>query len=209
MFADRTDAGERLADRLVDEGVEPDLVLAIPRGGLPVGRVVADRFGVSLDVVVAVKVGAPGNPELAVGAVAGDGSVWTNETLVSRLAVDDDYLASERARAQAKAAEKLRRYRDGEQLPSLEGKRVVVADDGLATGATALACLRQVRAAGAEAVTLAVPVAAPDSVQRVESAGGDVVAVERPALFGAVGQYYRDFRQVRDSEALAYLRGES
>jgi predicted phosphoribosyltransferase len=209
MFADRTDAGERLADRLVDEGVDADRVLAIPRGGLPVGRVVADRLGVPLDVVVAVKVGAPGNPELAVGAVAGDGSVWTNEALVSRLAVDDAHLTSERARAQAKAAEKRRQYRDGEPLPSLAGERVVVVDDGLATGATALACLRQVRAAGAETVTLAVPVAAPDSIRRVEEEGGRVVAVVRPARFGAVGQYYDDFRQVRDREALAYLDGRA
>jgi predicted phosphoribosyltransferase len=209
MFADRTDAGDRLAARLVEEGIDADRVLAIPRGGLPVGRAIADRFGVPLDVVVAAKIGAPGNPELAVGAVAGDGSVWTNERLVSRLAVDDASLASGRAQAQAKAAEKLRTYRRGEPLPSLDGERVVVADDGLATGATALACLRQVQAAGAEAVTLAVPVAAPESVQRVEDEGVRVVAIERPARFGAVGQYYDDFRQIRDTEALAYLAGEA
>jgi predicted phosphoribosyltransferase len=208
MFADRTDAGERLADRLVDEGVEADLVLAIPRGGLPVGRAVADRLGVPLDVVVGVKLGAPGNPELAVGAVAGDGSVWTNETLVSRLAVDDAYLQEERARKQATAAEKLRRYRDGEPLPPVEGKRVVVVDDGLATGATALACVQQVQAAGADAVVLAVPVAARESVERVRREGVAVVACETPAQFGAVGGYYDDFRQLRDEEALTYLDRE-
>jgi predicted phosphoribosyltransferase len=207
MFADRTDAGERLADRLVSEGVEADVVLAIPRGGLPVGRAVADRLGAPLDVVVAVKVGAPGNPELAVGAVAGDGSVWTNDDLVARLGVDDEYLKNEQANRQAAASQKVRQYRGGDPLPPLAGKRVVVVDDGLATGATALACVRQVQAAGAESVVLAVPVASPDSAARVRDEGATVVAVDTPELFGAVGQYYRDFRQVRDAEALSYLDG--
>ena len=207
MFADRTDAGERLADRLVNEGVEADLVLAIPRGGLPVGRAVADRLDAPLDVVVAAKLGAPGNPELAVGAVAGDGSVWTNDDLVSRLGVDDTYLREEQARAQATASQKVREYRQGESLPRLDGKRVVVVDDGLATGATALACVRQVQAAGADEVVLAVPVAAPDSVGRVRDEGARVIAVETPDSFGAVGQFYRDFRQVRDAEARSYLGG--
>lgn len=205
MFADRTDAGDRLAALLVEEGVEADLVLAIPRGGLPVGRVVADRFEVPLDVVIAVKLGAPGNPELAVGAVTADGSVWTNDRLIARLGVDDGYLREEQARAQAVASQKVREYRRGESLPRLDGKRVVVADDGLATGATALGCVRQVQAAGADEVVLAVPVAAPESVARVRDEGARVVAVETPEAFGAVGQYYRDFQQVRDVEARSYL----
>jgi predicted phosphoribosyltransferase len=205
MFTDRTDAGERLATRLTERGVDADLVLAIPRGGLPVGRVVADRLGVPLDVIVAVKLGAPGNPELAVGAVTDDGSVWTNDRLVSRLGVDDAYLHEEQARAQAVASQKVREYRRGESLPRLDGERVVVVDDGLATGATALACVRQVRAAGADAVVLAVPVAAPESVARVSDEGAEVVAVEMPEEFGSVGQCYRDFRQLRDAEARAYL----
>ena len=207
MFADRIDAGERLADRLVSEGVEADLVLAIPRGGLPVGRAVADRLGAPLDVVVAVKVGAPGNPELAVGAVAGDGSVWTNDDLVARLGVDEEYLKREQANRQAAASQKVRQYRGGDPLPPLAGERVVVVDDGLATGATALACIRQVQAARAETVVLAVPVASSESAARVRDEGVTVVAVDTPEVFGAVGQYYRDFRQVRDAEALSYLDG--
>jgi predicted phosphoribosyltransferase len=207
MFADRTDAGERLADRLSAAEVGADLVLAIPRGGLPVGRVVADRLDAPLDAVVAVKLGAPGNPELAVGAVAGDGSVWTNDDLLARLGVDDRYLREERARGQAAVAEKVRQYRRGESLSRLDGLGVVVVDDGLATGATALACVRQVTAAGADEVTLAVPVAAPESVSRVRDEGARVVAAETPAEFGAVGQYYREFRQIRDAEALSYLDG--
>ena len=95
-FTDRTDGGEQLADRLIEAGVDADLVCAIPRGGLPVGRAVADRLGVPLDVVVATKLGAPSNPELAIGAVAGDGSYWLNDKLVDQLRVDDKYIQRER-----------------------------------------------------------------------------------------------------------------
>jgi predicted phosphoribosyltransferase len=208
MFADRTEAGHRLAEALVDRGTEADLVLAVPRGGLPVGRVVADALGVPLDVVVAAKLGAPGNPELAIGAVAGDGSVFLNESLVDAIDVPEHHLEREREATAATAREKVARYRGGDFLPDLSGRRVVVVDDGLATGATAIACLRAVRAAGAARIVLAVPVASPDSVSRVleDGAGDDVVAVETPAAFSAVGAYYRDFGQVSDEEAVAYLR---
>ncbi|ELZ87231.1 phosphoribosyltransferase [Haloferax elongans ATCC BAA-1513] len=205
MFADREDAGRRLADLLDDRETEADLVLGIPRGGLPVAREVADRLRAPLDVVVASKVGAPGNPELAVGAVAGDGSAWWNEDLVSYLSVDDDYLEREREREAEAAREKVSMYRGGDPLPDVEGKRVVVVDDGVATGATARACLRQVVAGGATHVVLAVPVGPPSTVTELESECDDVVTIDSPEAFGAVGAFYRDFTQVTDEEAAAYL----
>ena len=207
MFADRTDAGRQLADRLAESDVEADVVLAIPRGGLPVGRPVADRLGVPLDVVVAQKLGAPGNPELAVGAVAGDGSVYLDDDMVTRLGVDEDHIEREREREAESAREKVAEYRGGDPVPDLAGKRVVVVDDGLATGSTAIACLRQVRAADAERVVLAVPVGAPESLDRVAREADEVVCLQSPANFGAVGRYYRDFAQVSDAEAMAYLDG--
>ncbi|SEK97418.1 phosphoribosyltransferase [Haloferax larsenii] len=205
MFADREDAGRRLADLLDDRETEADLVLGIPRGGLPVAREVADRLRAPLDVVVASKVGAPGNPELAVGAVAGDGSAWWNEDLVSYLSVDDNYLEREREREAEAAREKVSMYRGGDPLPDVEGKRVVVVDDGVATGATARACLRQVVAGGATHVVLAVPVGPPSTVVELESECDDVVTIDSPEAFGAVGAFYRDFTQVTDEEAAAYL----
>ena len=207
MFADRTDAGRRLADRLAASGIEADVVLAIPRGGLPVARPVADRLGAPLDVVVAQKLGAPNNPELAVGAVASDGSLDRNEDLIARLGVTDEYLEREREREAESARGKVREYRGGDPVPALAGERVVVVDDGLATGATAIACLRQVRAADAERVMLAVPVGAPDSLDRVRDEADAVVSLDAPAGFGAVGQYFRDFSQVSDEEAMTYLDG--
>ena len=205
MFDDRTDAGNRLAAELERRGVEADVVLGIPRGALPIARPVADALEAELDVVVARKLGAPSNPELAVGAVASDGSVWYNDSLIDYLNVSDTYLQQVRAREAENAATKAARYRGGEDLPDLEGKRVVVVDDGVATGATAIACLRQVREAGAAHVTLAVPVGSPDSVRTLEAEADAVIALESPAGFQAVGQFYRRFGQVSDEDAIEYL----
>jgi predicted phosphoribosyltransferase len=205
MFTDRTDAGERLAELLVNEGVEADLVLAVPRGGLPVGRVVADALDAPLDVVVAKKLGAPGNPELAIGAVGADGSAWVNDDLLGRVGASDEYVERERERVADAAAQKAREYRGDRPLPDVAGKRVVVVDDGVATGATTIACLRQLRNAGAAHVVLAVPVAPPGSVERLQRDTDAVVCVETPPHFSAVGQFFRDFEQVSDDEARSYL----
>ena len=204
-FTDRTDGGEQLANRLVELGIEADLVCAIPRGGLPVGRVVADRLETPLDVVVASKIGAPSNPELAIGAVAGDGSYWLNDSLVSQLGVSDDYIQDEREREAEAARRKVADYRGGDPLPDVAGKRVILVDDGIATGATAIACLRQLQATDAEAVILAVPVAPPSARDELSDEADRVVSVAEPRPFGAVGRHYREFGQVTDAEAIALL----
>jgi predicted phosphoribosyltransferase len=205
MFENRTDAGRRLLDALAERNIEADVVLAIPRGGLPVGRVVADGLGVPLDVVVARKLGAPGNPELALGAVASDGTRWLNESLIDDLGVGDGYVEERTERERRAAREKLRRYR-GERAPlDLREQTVLVVDDGVATGATTTACIRQVRSGGAARVVLAVPVAPPGAVERLRGEADEVVCIEVPPSFGAVGQFYRSFDQVSDEQARAYL----
>jgi predicted phosphoribosyltransferase len=208
MFTDRTDAGRQLADLVEGHDVDADVVLAIPRGGLPLGRAVADALSVPLDVVVARKMGAPHNPELAIGAVAADGSAWINDDLVAELGVDEAYVEEKRREEATNAAEKAERYRGDRSEPDLAGKTVVVVDDGVATGATAIACLRQVAAAGAERVVLAVPVGSPDTVERLGREADEVLCVETPPHFQAVGQFYDDFGQVTDEEAMAYLDRE-
>jgi len=205
MFEDRADAGERLAAELESRDLEVDIVLGIPRGALPVARPVADALDAVLDVVVARKLGAPGNPELALGAVASDGSVWYNDDLIARLDVPDEYLEEVRTEEAAHARKKADRYRKTAGLPDLEGKRVAVVDDGVATGATATACLRQVQDSGAEWVGLAVPVGSPRSIDALERETDEVIALQTPAEFRAVGQYYRTFGQVTDEEAITYL----
>lgn len=204
MFEDRAQAGRRLAEELRERGIQADIVLAIPRGGLPLGRAVADALGAPLDIVVARKMGAPDNPELAIGAVASDGSVWLNEGLIDDLGVGEEYVERTRREEAANAEAKAERYRDW-PAPDLRGKRVVVVDDGVATGATAIACIRQVKDAGAGRVVLAVPVGSPRAVEDLEREADAVVCVETPANFRAVGQFYADFGQVSDEQAMDYL----
>jgi putative phosphoribosyl transferase len=206
-FADRADAGERLAAELVDRGIDADLVLAIPRGGLPLGRKVADALDAPLDIVVASKIGAPGNPEYAVGAVASDGSVRLDDDAIARLGVDDGYVERERERELRTAREKASRYRGDRAAPDPSGKTVVVVDDGVATGSTAIAALRLVREGGAERIVLAVPVGPPATVSELDGVADEVVVLRTPASFGAVGAFYERFDQVADEEAMAYLDG--
>jgi putative phosphoribosyl transferase len=207
MFQDRTDAGQQLADRLDQQDIDADIVLGIPRGALPVARPVADALGAPLDIVVAQKMGAPNNPELAIGAVASDGTAWLNDDLIGRLGVEQDYIEQEREREADNARQKAEQYRD--EAPDLAGKTVVVVDDGIATGATAIACLRQVSEAGATRVVLAVPVGPPDSLNQIRPEADEIIALETPEDFRAVGQFYRSFDQVSDVEAIEYLGTES
>jgi predicted phosphoribosyltransferase len=204
-FSDRIDAGERLAAALEDRGVEPDLVLAIPRGGLPIGRAVADALGVPLDIVVASKIGAPGNPEFAIGAAASDGSAWLDHDTIDRLGVDQAYVDAQRDREAEAARAKAARYRAESGHPNLTDATVVVVDDGVATGATAIAAVRLARAQGAGRVVLAVPVGPPATARELAAEADEVVCLATPADFRAVGQFYDRFDQVSDEEAMAYL----
>jgi putative phosphoribosyl transferase len=207
MFRDRIDAAEQLAALVEERSVEVDLVLAIPRGGLPLGRVIADHLDRPLDIVVARKIGAPSNPELAIGAVASDGTTWLNEPLIANLGVSESYIDEARAAEGAAAEEKLRRYRGERDPPAVAGKHVLVVDDGVATGATTTACLRHLRGEGAAAVTLAVPVGSRQALEALRTEADQVLCLETPDPFGAVGQYFASFEQVSDEEARAFLAG--
>jgi putative phosphoribosyl transferase len=208
-FEDRTDAGEQLADALMNRDIGADVVLTIPRGGLPLGRVVADALEAPLDIVVAKKIGAPNNPEFAIGAVASDGSVWRNDRAIERGAADEEYFQRKREEEAEKARQKAQRYRGDRSELDLEGERVVLVDDGVATGSTVRACLERVNSAGASSVVLAVPVGPPDTISELAETVDDVVCLETPESFRGVGQFYDRFDQVSDEEAIAYLeRGD-
>ncbi|NGM70577.1 phosphoribosyltransferase [Natronolimnobius sp. AArcel1] len=205
QFTDRTDAGERLGEALLERGLDADLVLAIPRGGLPLGRAVADALEAPLDIVVAKKIGAPGNPEYAVGAVASDGSVWRNEQAIGGTRTDEEYFQERREIEAENARQKADRYRGGRSAPELTGNTVVVVDDGIATGSTVRACLSKLQGSDAARVVLAVPVGPPDTIADLEAQVDEVVCLETPVGFRGVGQFYADFGQVTDEEAMAYL----
>lgn len=209
MFRDRTDAGEQLADRLVELDLEAPVILALPRGGVPVAAVVAARFDAPLDVLVARKVGAPGNPEFGIGAVAEGGIRFADPETLRMLGLDDRDFERRAELAETELERRVRRYRGERPLPDPSGHDLVLVDDGLATGVTAGAALLAAKRLGARRLLLAVPVAASDSARRLTEFADLVVTVLEPEEFGAVGRWYRRFDQTSDDEVLRLLgRGD-
>jgi predicted phosphoribosyltransferase len=208
MFRDRTDAGTRLGEELDERDLDVDLVLGVPRGALPVAQPVADALGVPLGIAVAKKLGAPDNPEYAIGAAAADGSVYQDQETIDRLNIDEEYVERERERAAETAREKADTYRQGDPH-DVEGRTVVVVDDGVATGATMKACVRMLREQDAGRIIVAVPVGSPESLSELRAEADEVISLAEPASFRAVGQFYDRFGQVSDEQAIDYLRGDA
>lgn len=204
MFVDRHDAGARLAEELRDLAGEPVVVLGIPRGGVEIAAAVAAALDAELDVVIPRKVGAPGNPELGLGAVA-EGVEVLDERLIRLLAVGEDYLRAEIAAQLDEIVRRAAAYRQGRPEVDLTGKVAVVVDDGVATGGTAVAALRWARRKGAARVILAVPVAPPEAAARLAGEADEVRVLATPEPFHAVGQWYGDFPQVSDERVIELL----
>lgn len=205
LFRDRTDAGRRLAEALMKYRGKDAVVLAIPRGGVVVGYEVALALDADLDVVVARKLGAPYNPELAIGAVAYDGTLVLNYDVICSLGVPDAYIEEEKKRQVKEMKRRLRVYRGDKPLPDVRGRIAILVDDGIATGATMLACVKAVKNQGASCVIVAVPVGPPEAVRKLAEEADEVVCISQPSLFFAIGQFYADFRQVTDDEVLDLL----
>jgi putative phosphoribosyl transferase len=204
-FRDRDDAGRQLADRVIDLQLPDPVVLALPRGGVPVAAAIAHKLGAALDVIVARKIGAPGRPELGVGAIA----EGLDEPVVSEVAARVGLTADDvRRLAGAEHAELARRvttYRGSRPLPAIAGADVVLVDDGLATGITAEAAVRALRARQPRSLWFAAPVCARQSVDRLAVLCAGVVHVLLPEDMHAVGQWYDDFTQTTDAQVLAIL----
>ncbi|MEW1776841.1 phosphoribosyltransferase family protein [Streptomyces sp. NPDC086777] len=209
-YRDRTHAGRELAAALAglrDEGALPDpIVLALPRGGAAVAAEVARELSAPLDVLVVRKIGAPYHEEFGVGAIAGDDPPLLDLATLAHLDLSVDSLAPVVERERQELRRRERRYREGRPPPALRGRTVLVVDDGLATGSTARAALRHVRARGPARTVLAVPVGAPDSLDALAAEADLVVCPYRPAVFSAVGQWYDDFGQLTDDDVLDALR---
>jgi putative phosphoribosyl transferase len=203
-FRDRREAGEQLAEALSPLAGQDLVVLAIPRGGVEIGAVVADRLGADLDVVIPRKVGAPSNPELGLGAVAGD-VVVLDERLIEQLGVSEEYLAREIAAQREEIRRRERVYRGDRPPARIEGRTAIVVDDGVATGGTAIASLRLARALGAPRVILAVPVGPAQAIDRLKQDADEVHILLTPRMFYAVGQWYQEFPQVSDQQVVDLL----
>lgn len=197
IFEDRTDAGKRLGRLILEKKPalkNNSLVLAIPRGGVPVGFEIAKILDAPLEVIVTHKLGAPGNEEFAIGAVAEDGSYF----------ISQDYRAQEIARQRANIQQRIKKYRKGRPLPLLKGKKVILVDDGIATGYTMRAALELAKKAHAQEIIIAAPVMPIDTL-RILQKRAYIFYLDTPFPFMAIGRFYKNFPQLTDEEVLSYL----
>ncbi|MEU9211525.1 phosphoribosyltransferase family protein [Streptomyces sp. NPDC048415] len=210
-FDNRRQAGQELAVRLLewagDRDLTDTLVLALPRGGVPVAAEIARALHVPLDVLVARKIGLPDNPELGIGAIVGEDPPAFDRTALEALHVSEDKLGAVVARERLELHRREQIYRSGRPAPRVNGRSVVLVDDGLATGNTARAALRHLRRQDPARLVLAVPVGAPRTADALRVEADDVICLHQPRNLVSVGQWYDDFGQVSDDEVLEVLRG--
>src|SRR5918997_2036781 len=204
-FRDREDAGRRLAERLSRYRDERPVVFALPRGGVPVAYEISRALGVPLEVLVARKLGAPGQPEFGIGAVAPDGVRVLNEEVVRRLGIPDEYVERITERETAEVERRLRHFRGERPEPEVRGRTVILVDDGLATGVTARAAVRALRRLEPRRLVLAAPVCAAQTAELLGPEVDELVCLEAPPDLGAIGFWYRDFSQTSDEEVIELL----
>lgn len=227
LFADRISAGKKLARELLEKapelfaqrgrlpqrhrkgGISPAdfksavVILALPRGGVPVAFEIAKKMRAPMDLIITRKLGAPGNPELAIGAVAEDGSVFLDPSAEGY--ASQSYIKEETHRQLCEIKQRIKKYRGGKPLSSLKEKTVILADDGIATGSTMRAAILLARSAGAARIIVATPVLPPDTLNTLQKEV-QVVFLETPSPFLAIGRFYEDFSQLTDEEVQDYLK---
>lgn len=203
MFHDRYDAAGRLAEALAKYQRDANaIILAIPRGALQIGEVLHEKLGLPLDIIVTKKIPHPMSEEYAIGAVGPDGEYFVT---LAALDVAPEYIEAKKEQLRAAVEERYVRYRGKRPKPDLRGKTVIIVDDGIATGSTMLAAIHVIRKKRPERIIVAVPVGARDSVAKVSSEADETICLLTPDSFFAIGQFYEDFTQVEDGEAIAIL----
>lgn len=207
LFNDREDAGNQLADKLLKYKDQNPLIIALPRGGVPVAYVISEALSAELDVIIVRKLGAPGNPELGIGALVEGNPPQKilNEGIIFHLGVTDDFIDRESEEQNKEILRRATVYRGGRGLADMSGRTVIVVDDGIATGATIKAALKGIKAQNPDKIIVAVPVAPPDILYALTEIADEVICVERPEFLYAIGAYYRNFDQVTDDEVIYML----
>lgn len=205
LFRDREEAGKRLAEAVKRFKGEDVVVLGIPRGGLVVAGEVAKALGAPLDIVVTRKIEAPGEPEYALGAVTQEGDVIMDRQAAESVGASPEYLESQVRKKREEVKERMQRLRGDAPYPRLEGKLVIIVDDGIATGSSVVAAVMSVRKRKPKEIVVAVPVAPADAIETLAEEGAKVVCLETPGLFFAIGEFYRNFDQVDDLEVRRIL----
>lgn len=210
-FHDRADAGRALAEKLeMIVGKAPaTTVIGVPRGGVILAEIVAKRLSAGFDIVIPRKMGAPGNEELAIGAVMEDGTQYVNRYMVTALRVPPAYLDEEKARQVAEIQRRMAAYRRPDMPYDIRNKTVILVDDGVATGATVIAAARWVKKQEPSKLVIAVPVAPAQTVESLKHEADMVVALYAPRDFGAVGEFYDEFSPVTDEQVTAIMRGRN
>ncbi len=207
LFRDRTDAGSQLRLALKSFYDDPvTVVLGLPRGGVPVAYEVARGLNLPLDIVCPRKIGVPGNPEFAIGAIGESGEGFFDEEAIVRLHIPQGYLEEEIARQRQISRDRVSTYRKGRSARDLRGKNTILIDDGLATGWTMRAAISTVRAEGASMVVVAIPVAPSETLADIRRLADEVVCLHTPDPFFAIGEFYSDFSQTRDEQVVALLQ---
>lgn len=207
MFLNRRDAGLQLAKMLDTYRSQPNcLVIGLPRGGVVTAAAVAEKLELPLDVTCPRKIGTPFNPEYAIGAITETGEGFFNRQAIRHLQVDDTYLKTEMANQQKEAQRRLKVYRQNRPLMHLEGRTVLLVDDGIATGATMKAAIRSIKECGVARIIVAVPVIPPDTVREIEQQVDELTYLMDPPYFSAVGQFYEDFDSTTDEEVIQCLQ---
>jgi putative phosphoribosyl transferase len=205
MFRNREDAALQLAGKLKGRSLRQPLILAIPRGGVAIGTVLARDLGAELDVVLSRKLPAPGQPELAIGAVGEDGRVYLNEYAREIPDLPQDYIAELTRQELAEIERRKKLFRDARLPASIEGRSVILTDDGIATGSTMIAALQTAKLQNPHEIIVAVPVVSPERMPEIHRWCDDLIYLLAPEEFWAIGQFYNDFSQVSDEEVVALL----
>lgn len=207
MFKNREEAGNKLAEKLVSYHATKNLiVLAIPRGGVVIGKELAQALNCPLEVIITKKIGAPGNSELAIGAVGMLGEPVIDEALAERVGAEEEYIKNQIAKIKIEIKRREKEFRGNKPKLNLKNRIVILTDDGVATGATMMAGIEIVRQQNPKKIIVAVPVIARDTLDKVKALADEVICLDSPMMFFAVGQFYQDFPQISDEEVKKLLK---